>query len=560
MQSLTAHLGICVPAPRVSSWAALERSGTFLDIVPDDPCEDRPSLEWQPDTDCPKVVSSRPTTNAAGAMTAIQAEFSEPVAMFSGASLGLSFTDGTPIPFNFALDAGRVKVTLTPAIGAAFPGGTLRLTIRDTITDVTGNQLNGDNIGACGGDYIKEFCSADTAITSFGADLSPRPQFALGEEIRASATGFSRPGAFVDVYVVPWAAAEANPAILIDHTNDGPNTTLAGTLGTANGLGLGYISTPGEYDIIIDVNDNGRYDPSIDRRLGGCGDGVLVGERCDEPLDGIIGHLSFDAAFSARLQADDAAGIVGFTAGSPATVPGVLGAAASFGPLDSLTMPDDGAYDLGTGDFSIEFRVLRRPGTGWTTIARKQGPAGYAIFLSDTGDLSFMLDVPNGQVPGYSAVYPAAGSPITANVWHHVFIVADRDNADELRIYIDGTLNSVHTGIAPVAFDNASPLIIMAPDAARPTCMLDEMCFWESAIPARDVSRLYIDPVGGRCGDALPDCPADFNHDGGIDGADVQAFFLSWEDGAPDADVNQDGGVDGSDVELFFIAWGNGGC
>lgn len=55
-------------------------------------------------------------------------------------------------------------------------------------------------------------------------------------------------------------------------------------------------------------------------------------------------------------------------------------------------------------------------------------------------------------------------------------------------------------------------------------------------------------------------CPADFNQDGGIDGADVEAFFIAWEAGDPSADVNQDGGIDGADVETFFAAWEAGGC
>ncbi len=61
-------------------------------------------------------------------------------------------------------------------------------------------------------------------------------------------------------------------------------------------------------------------------------------------------------------------------------------------------------------------------------------------------------------------------------------------------------------------------------------------------------------PAGGTT------CPADFNQDGGIDGADVDAFYAAWEAGEDAADVNQDGGIDGSDVDTFFVAWENGGC
>jgi hypothetical protein len=53
---------------------------------------------------------------------------------------------------------------------------------------------------------------------------------------------------------------------------------------------------------------------------------------------------------------------------------------------------------------------------------------------------------------------------------------------------------------------------------------------------------------------------ADYNQDGGVDGPDIEAFFIDWEAGLPAADVNQDGGVDGGDVQTFFIAWEAGGC
>jgi len=38
-------------------------------------------------------------------------------------------------------------------------------------------------------------------------------------------------------------------------------------------------------------------------------------------------------------------------------------------------------------------------------------------------------------------------------------------------------------------------------------------------------------------GQPNPPCPADFNQDGGVDGADVDAFFEAWEAGHASADV-----------------------
>jgi hypothetical protein len=69
---------------------------------------------------------------------------------------------------------------------------------------------------------------------------------------------------------------------------------------------------------------------------------------------------------------------------------------------------------------------------------------------------------------------------------------------------------------------------------------------------------LALSPASA-CNDCSP-CPADFNQDGGIDGADVAAFFTQWEAGAPCGDVNLDGGIDGEDVSAFFASWENGAC
>ncbi|MCX5690436.1 MAG: hypothetical protein NTV94_11750 [Planctomycetota bacterium] len=57
----------------------------------------------------------------------------------------------------------------------------------------------------------------------------------------------------------------------------------------------------------------------------------------------------------------------------------------------------------------------------------------------------------------------------------------------------------------------------------------------------------------------VPRCIADVNEDGGIDGSDIEAFFLIWEAGDSAADLNLDGGVDGGDVMTFFGRW-EAGC
>jgi hypothetical protein len=83
---------------------------------------------------------------------------------------------------------------------------------------------------------------------------------------------------------------------------------------------------------------------------------------------------------------------------------------------------------------------------------------------------------------------------------------------------------------------------------------------WESSGVGR--GRYEVALVGaaaiGTC--SCPVCPADFNADGGVDGADVEAFFRTWATGESCGDVNADGGVDGADIESFFLVWAVGGC
>ncbi|MCX5691585.1 MAG: hypothetical protein NTV94_17635, partial [Planctomycetota bacterium] len=73
--------------------------------------------------------------------------------------------------------------------------------------------------------------------------------------------------------------------------------------------------------------------------------------------------------------------------------------------------------------------------------------------------------------------------------------------------------------------------------------------------PGGEISAADIDDVLLRVR-----CSADFNCDGGVDGGDIEAFYVAWSAGDLSADANQDGGVDGSDVEAFMAAWSAGGC
>ncbi len=57
-----------------------------------------------------------------------------------------------------------------------------------------------------------------------------------------------------------------------------------------------------------------------------------------------------------------------------------------------------------------------------------------------------------------------------------------------------------------------------------------------------------------------PECAADFDANGGVDGGDLAAFIVELETGAQCADIDQNGGVDGGDLGAFFVLYEAGGC
>jgi subtilisin-like proprotein convertase family protein len=74
-----------------------------------------------------------------------------------------------------------------------------------------------------------------------------------------------------------------------------------------------------------------------------------------------------------------------------------------------------------------------------------------------------------------------------------------------------------------------------------------------------DSLTIAFGTAGGPC-TFCPPCAADYDQNGGVDGADVSAFFSDWENGQSCADVDGNGGIDGGDVDFFFRVWELGGC
>lgn len=89
---------------------------------------------------------------------------------------------------------------------------------------------------------------------------------------------------------------------------------------------------------------------------------------------------------------------------------------------------------------------------------------------------------------------------------------------------------------------------------------LGQVSSWGGARATRGPYEIEVRGVkpAGQCW--CSSCFADFDGNGGVDGGDVEAFFVVWAAGTACGDVDASGGVDGLDVEVFFHAWVSGNC
>ena len=78
-----------------------------------------------------------------------------------------------------------------------------------------------------------------------------------------------------------------------------------------------------------------------------------------------------------------------------------------------------------------------------------------------------------------------------------------------------------------------------------------------SALGLLATAGLAVEDDGPDIGEDPPICPADFNGDLVIDGADLAFVLNAWgEISVSPADLDGDGDVDGADLAAVLIAWG----
>ncbi|MFN0136655.1 MAG: LamG-like jellyroll fold domain-containing protein [Phycisphaerae bacterium] len=548
------HLGICSPGRPINSWLVTEYDSQFADVCPNAPCGTRVCLTIAPDEECPQVVEWRTESDADGNILSIDVDLTEPVVPVAPSDVAL-VPQGTtiPVPVTITMYAAMNGFTILPASGSFFPAGIYTLTIFETIHDSSGLHLDGNLDGTCGGNASIEICIEDEHTSGGGEDGIRRDEFEPAETIFAQAKNLP-PNQQVMIYLLDAGDIEEPGDLLIDLSDDGPNLVTTTLLGTIPNTPIGAAIHQREYRLAIDVDRDGYWMPGIDHANGYCAAPFSVGEPCEEALDDMIAYWSMDEAGNAPAAHESVFRNHAVKNGSPQSVPGVVGRALSFSPTASLTVADDAALDFGTYDFSIEFWINRSAGAGNAVLFEKVSAIGWALDSIGTDVQLVLLQSPFGI--GYASV----GGSITPGVWHHVAFVADRESgADELRIYIDGQIDVVYSGVPVPTLDNSAALQILRPSGVRPIIAIDEPAIYEAALTSADVQQIFN--TASRCLD-LPPCPGDLNGDGVIDLFDLASLLANF--GTPSGahggmgDVTGDGSVDLTDLATLLANFGSG--
>ncbi len=240
-----------------------------------------------------------------------------------------------------------------------------------------------------------------------------------------------------------------------------------------------------------------------------------------------------------------------------------------FGQMGSIVRPPLTASPLSRARAIFDFRISDTgsyPADGFSfslmdanvydvnTVFGEDGPGPSALTVKfntfdNGGETSNSIDIRyNGNLISHETFLPF---DLVDSEWHRAVI--DLSPGGALTVKVGTRPGDIQAIFNSVVIPDFNPFVALIGFGGR-TGAGDNT-------HAVDNIRLGIPNLADRDHDGVPNvcqCLADFNLDGGVDGADVGAFFAAWENGDAAADVNFDGGIDGADVDTFFFRWESG--
>ncbi len=319
---------------------------------------------------------------------------------------------------------------------------------------------------------------------------------------------------------------------------------------------------------------------SFDTRLGVfCAAGAAL--TCIAGNDDACGNAS-SVAFCAQAGADYYVLVHGFQAAKgPFTIiltdtQEACSAPIACSPVGACCLPGNDCQQRSASDCQVAGGTFLGEGTPCQSVAHPDrfvsvGP--FPVDIPDPGSASASIAVPVGAgaierlAVRVGLDHASVGDlvvTLSRQATSVVLVARSADEADLVGEY-------VFADAAPAAFATAAAGVpFVMPSVYTPA---NPLAAFEGQPFDGQWTLQVVDAAAGHVGritsfallntaftPACDLCIADFNQDGGIDGADIEAFFAAWEQSDPRADVNQDGGIDGADIEPFFVLWESGSC
>ncbi len=381
------------------------------------------------------------------------------------------------------------------------------------------------------------------------------------------------------------------------------------------------LETLGLFDNVASILDDGRFAYGNNTKNGSTasdeyivlvdGSGPVSIAREDDPVPALPGATYGCCSRGVNLLPD---GRIGFQAQDLRTIGGIPDVLIFDGQLlaqSEATVPS-GQFDGGIAVWSI-FDIDRfwidADGESWI-IAGTLSNAARVIAVNNTIRVQSGFAIPGSFLAPVAAVHQARmehngdwfgrGTTTDGNAWvvrngaaiaatSAPIIPGSSENwqqvgvngfdfhiSDEAgNVLIGGNTDNPDTGRDDVVVLNGETVVLRSGDAVdldgdgtTDDAFVDTFED-DSAFVSADGHLILVafvrNGAGTRIGETIlrvdlplaPQCPADWDQSGGIDGDDITAFFNDWQAG--EADIDGSGGTDGDDITFFFVRW-QAGC
>jgi len=233
----------------------------------------------------------------------------------------------------------------------------------------------------------------------------------------------------------------------------------------------------------------------------------------------------------------------------------------STAPLTRLHASFDFRIGNGSGADGICFAIFDSSRYTINQIFSEEGPGSTASGGSGPGTVVVQFDTYDNGGEGENTVEIMQNGVTLARAtptfdledytWRRAFVDFDGTHIS-VRILTGAVSQTV---INNVAVPNFQPFVALLGFAGRTGGATNEHWIDNVSFDVPGPNDLNSNGIPDEC-----ECVADYNRDGGVDGQDIEKFFIDFENGNIRADVNFDGGLTGDDVGVFFGQWETGGC